>query len=60
MKKLDLENYGVQEMNAMEMKETDGGFAWLLVALLVIGIGVLIGALTDGNTTVSASGSMQL
>lgn len=30
MKKQDLLNYGVQEMNVMEMKETDGGFLFLL------------------------------
>lgn len=26
MKNLDLNNYGVQEMNAVEMRVTDGGF----------------------------------
>jgi len=37
MKKLDLNNYGVQEMNAEEMRKTDGGilrdvydlFSWI-------------------------------
>ena len=33
MKKLDLEQMGVQEMNAMEMMETDGG--WVLAAIAI-------------------------
>ncbi|MEN8122814.1 MAG: class IIb bacteriocin, lactobin A/cerein 7B family [Bacteroidota bacterium] len=33
MKNLDLEQMGVQEMNAVELKETDGG----LIPLLIIG-----------------------
>jgi len=36
MKKLDLNYFGVQEMNAMEMKETDGGIIWLLIAAAVV------------------------
>ena len=41
MKNLDLNNYGVQEMNAEEMRTTEGGnpaiLLYLLVLLLVIG-----------------------
>jgi hypothetical protein len=36
MKNFDLSSMGVQEMNTMEMKETDGGFIWLLVAAVVV------------------------
>jgi hypothetical protein len=36
MKTLDLNNYGVQEMNALEIKTTNGGF-WPELALLIIG-----------------------
>lgn len=35
MKKLDLNKYGVQEMNAVEMRETDGGF-WLELLFVAI------------------------
>ena len=34
MKKLDLNKYGVQEMNAVEMRETDGG--WVRIATFVL------------------------
>jgi hypothetical protein len=34
MKKLDLEQLGVQELNAVEIKETDGGF--LIAAALIL------------------------
>ncbi len=35
MKKLDLNSFGVQELNAIEMQETDGGFIWIIVAAAV-------------------------
>jgi len=35
MKNLDLNNFGVQEMNAGEMRETDGG---ILIESLLLGI----------------------
>ena len=36
MKKLDLNAYGVSEMSSAEMRETDGGgFWWLLAAVAV-------------------------
>jgi len=49
MKNLDLNNYGVQEMNAMEMREVDGGiiplFVWVVVAIIaVVGTAVAMGA----------------
>jgi hypothetical protein len=41
MKKLDLNNYGVQEMNAEEMRVVEGGnpaiIFYLIVLLLAIG-----------------------
>ncbi|MFV0392140.1 MAG: hypothetical protein ACK5KP_09705 [Paludibacteraceae bacterium] len=37
MKTLDLNTYGVQEMNAVEMRETDGGLWWI--------VGVIVGGL---------------
>lgn len=36
MKKLELENFGVVEMEAKEMKETDGGFLGLLIAAALV------------------------
>ena len=36
MKNLDLKLMGVQEMDTLEMKETDGGFIWFLVAAAVV------------------------
>jgi hypothetical protein len=36
MKNFDLSSMGVQEMNTMEMKETDGGLIFLLVAAVAI------------------------
>lgn len=38
MKNVNLNNYGVQEMNAEEMRETDGGLAsivWLIIGVIV-------------------------
>ena len=37
MKTLDLNNYGVQEMNAVEMQENNGGCWWI--------VGVIVGGL---------------
>ena len=39
MKNLELENFGVQEMNAQEMQNVDGGSLWVLV--LVYNVWVL-------------------
>jgi len=36
MKNLEINSMGVQEMSTNEMKETDGGFIWLVVAAAVI------------------------
>ena len=41
MKTLELENYGVMEMNHAEMVETDGGGFWEGL-LLAIGIGLVV------------------
>jgi lactobin A/cerein 7B family class IIb bacteriocin len=38
MKSLDLNTYGVVEMNQRELVETDGGFIWFVVAAIVIGL----------------------
>ena len=32
----NLENYGVLQMNAQEMRETDGGFPWLILGIVAI------------------------
>ena len=42
----NLENYGVQEMNAGEMRETDGGF-WL--EILFVAAVFVIGLLMDAH-----------
>lgn len=41
MKNLDLNVYGVQEMNAVEMKKTNGGIAWGLV-LAIAGAAIYV------------------
>lgn len=38
MKNLELQNFGVVELNAKEMEETDGGLPWWLPAALVVGL----------------------
>jgi len=38
MKNLDLNQYGVQEMNAKEMRETEGGILAFLVVLIGLAI----------------------
>lgn len=48
MKKLDLNNYGVQEMNAGEMREVEGG-SWHWVGSAIFGtFGAILGALIGG------------
>ena len=32
----NLENFGVQEMNAMEMENIDGGIIWFIVAAALL------------------------
>ena len=51
MKNLELEQFGVLEMNAKEMKETDGGCIEILVALALFSVGVLIGDWLAGQNT---------
>jgi len=38
MKNLDLNNYGVQEMNAEEMRFTEGGFIQFIIGAIVGGM----------------------
>ena len=38
MKNLDLDDLGVVEMNAEEMKEADGGFPWVLIIVIACAI----------------------
>ena len=49
MKNLDLNSMGVQEMNTLEMQETDGG----LIGLIIIGVALLLGASSCINGPVS-------
>ena len=46
MKNLDLNNYGVLEMDAVEMRETDGGF---LLAAAAVTLAVLYVAGTSAG-----------
>jgi len=50
IKMKNLQNYGVQEMNARELKEVGGGF-WWIIAIVILGI---IFA-TDGNSNTSTT-----
>ena len=36
MKNFDVNNFGVQELNAEEMRSTEGGFLWVVAALIVL------------------------
>jgi len=45
MKKLDLNNYGVQEMNAEEMSDINGGILGLIVFAIGFGLLQLAGAI---------------
>jgi hypothetical protein len=45
MKNLELNGLGVQEMNATEMREVDGGWFWVGLAL-----GLILGELNDRNS----------
>ncbi|MFV0471100.1 MAG: hypothetical protein ACK5L7_03565 [Paludibacteraceae bacterium] len=46
MKTLDLNAYGVQEMNAAEMRETDGGIIIPALALYAAGASIICCATT--------------
>ena len=47
MKNLDLNNYGVQEMNAVEMEKMDGG----VIPLVIIGVALLLSSCTVNVVT---------
>ncbi|MFV0471102.1 MAG: hypothetical protein ACK5L7_03575 [Paludibacteraceae bacterium] len=47
MKTLDLNTYGVQEMNAAEMRETDGG--GIIAVLVMAAIALAIDYFSDGK-----------
>ena len=56
MKNLDLNAYGVQEMNQQEMVETDGGIAFItaLVAVAVVAfVGVVVALVANPKTTIT-------
>ena len=55
MKNLDLKLMGVQEMNAFEMQETDGGL--FLIILAVCAAVVLLSSCVNGPVTVQVGGS---
>ena len=48
----NLENYGVLEMNAKEMKETDGGNWLRLVRVVAVAVAALHEELCDGDHSV--------
>ena len=47
MKTLDLNAYGVSEMNQQELVETDGGF--IIKGLIIIGVGLLMSGCIGSN-----------
>jgi len=49
MRNLDLNNYGVQELGAVEMRETDGGCVLCIIAI-VAGIAVGIKLYSDSKS----------
>jgi hypothetical protein len=54
MKTIELDNYEVQEMNASELKETDGGF----VIPLLVAVGVYMAYEIAANPRASAKAFM--
>ena len=65
MENLDLNAYGVQEMNHQEMVETDGGGTWGLIAATAgfivaaatpvgIGLGIVAGVVAIGGVVIAA------
>ena len=55
MKTFDLNAMGLQEMTALEMKETDGGLIWLLVVAAVALVGT--SSCINGDPTIIIGGS---
>jgi len=49
----NLENYGVLELNAKQMKETDGGYFWQALAVAVAVYGAYQGFVDGFNEAVS-------
>ena len=45
----NLQNYGVQEINAKEVNETTGGFLWFAAAAIGIGIALVIRGIIRRN-----------
>ena len=44
----NLENYGVQELNAREIQETDGGCPWCVVVGTVLAVSQIYDEIVDG------------
>jgi lactobin A/cerein 7B family class IIb bacteriocin len=57
MKNLDLNGFGVQEMNAGEMRATEGGIIPLLVALVVGAIIAVVGVAVALGASVTVNGN---
>jgi len=55
MKNLDLNSLGVQEMNTLEMQETDGGIFWFVV--IAAAVFLTSTSCTGNNITVQIGGS---
>ncbi len=53
MKNLDLNSLGVQEMNTLEMQETEGGVIWFVV----IAAAVFLTSCVNGPVTIQIGGS---
>jgi lactobin A/cerein 7B family class IIb bacteriocin len=49
MKNLDLNAYGVEEMNQQEMIDTNGGIAWWAAVLIVVAVLVVVELFANDN-----------
>ena len=49
MKKLELQNFGVLELDAQEMKEIDGGIVPIVLAAIALGIAAGAAGMAAGN-----------
>ena len=59
MQKLDMSSYGVEELDANEMKNLDGGILSLItVPLGVVAVGIMIAIGTGLNMINSAAGDL--
>jgi len=56
----NLENYGVQELNANELKSTNGGFPWIIVGLVALVTVIASTTFNNSNKKCKASSNCNI